>query len=48
MADHDGAYHLLFGQPRIVEELLRDIIRPAWLPEVDLSTLESDEVKVAP
>ena len=40
MADHDGAYHRLFSVPRLVRELLTDVIKPPWLHELDLSTLE--------
>lgn len=46
MSDHDGAYHRLFSQPQLVVELLRDVIRPRWLDDVDLSTPERVNLKL--
>ena len=46
MADHDGAYHRLFSIPRLVRELLTDVIKPPWLPLIDLSTLERVNIKL--
>lgn len=37
---HDSGYKLLFSHPRMVADLLTGFIRPAWLPLVDLDTLE--------
>ena len=38
--DHDHGYKRLFSHPQAVEELIRGFLRPDWVEELDLSTLE--------
>jgi predicted transposase/invertase (TIGR01784 family) len=40
VAEHDGAYKLLFSHPEMVADLLRDFIDEEWVKDIDLSTLE--------
>ncbi len=36
----DGAYKVLFSQPRLVEDLLRGFVREPWVERLDFTTLE--------
>jgi len=40
MVDHDGGYKLLFGNKRMVEDLLRGFVPQSWVDELDFSTLQ--------
>jgi predicted transposase/invertase (TIGR01784 family) len=40
MADHDGAYKLLFSHKQMIVELLRGFLRESWVQTLDFSTLE--------
>ena len=37
---HDGAYHMLFSHPEMVEDLLKQFIAEPWVAQLDFSTLE--------
>lgn len=37
---HDTGYKLLFSNPRLVKDLLEGFVRPDWLGEIDLGSLE--------
>ncbi len=39
-APHDGSYRRLFSHARMVEDLIRRYIGPAWIDRLDFSTLE--------
>jgi hypothetical protein len=43
--NHDGGYHLLFGHPRMVADLLGGFVGEPWVAELDLSTLERVNAK---
>ena len=40
MHEHDRSYRLLFAQPRMVEDLVREFVPEAWVERLDFSTLE--------
>jgi predicted transposase YdaD len=40
MADHDGGYKLLFGNQRMVEDLVRGFVPEPWVDRLDFSTLQ--------
>ena len=40
MADHDGGYKLLFGNKRMVEDLVRGFVPEPWVDRLDFSTLQ--------
>jgi hypothetical protein len=43
MVDHDGGYKLLFGNQRMVEDLVRGFVQEPWVDRLDFSTLERCE-----
>jgi hypothetical protein len=43
MVDHDGGYKLLFGNQRMVEDLVRGFVPEPWVDRLDFSTLERCE-----
>jgi predicted transposase YdaD len=38
---YDKSYKRLFSHPQLVEELLRDFVKPDWLNQLDFTTLET-------
>jgi len=45
-ADHDGGYHLLFGHPRVLADLLSGFIDEPWVDLIDLDSLERVNAKL--
>jgi hypothetical protein len=43
MVDHDGGYKLLFGNQRMVEDLVRGFVPEPWVDRLDFSTLQRCE-----
>ena len=46
MPDHDGLYHRLFSDPRIVAQLLREFVAGPWLDDLDLDAMERLNAKL--
>jgi len=45
MADYDGGYHLLFSNPRLIEDLLKHFVPETWVKQLDYSSLERVNTK---
>ena len=43
---HDSGYHLLFSNPRLVEDLFRNFVDEPWVKELDFKTLERVNAKM--
>jgi hypothetical protein len=46
MADHDTLYHLLFGHPEMVAELLTEFLGEPWVGLLDLARMERINTKL--
>jgi len=45
MADRDGLYRLLFDNPHMVRELLREFLAGPWLDDLDLDSMTRENAK---
>ena len=46
MAEHDSGYHLLFSNPKLVEDLFRSFVPEPWVKHLDFATLERVNAKL--
>ncbi len=47
MVDHDHSYKQLFSHTELVRDLLSGFVQEAWIADLDLSTLEKTNSRVA-